>query len=120
MTLHARKLCIMNYDTQTSDRQSDHSMSFNSSAATPVDVFYVVHNANVCDERAHFLRSDLYETQPQAEAELARLRQANAGNSYSLWKSVTYIEPAEWLHRAVRSDGTLILPRLHGVEKLEC
>jgi hypothetical protein len=29
-----------------------------------------------------------------------------------------YIEPAEWLHRVVRLDGTLILPRLRGVEEL--
>jgi hypothetical protein len=60
----------------------------------------------------------LYETRPQAEIELARLRHGDAEGSYGVWKSVTYVEPAEWLHRVVRSNGTLILPRLHGLERI--
>jgi hypothetical protein len=60
----------------------------------------------------------LYETRPQADVELAGLRHTDSGGTYGVWKSVTYIEPAEWLHRVVRSDGSLILPRLRGVEKL--
>lgn len=85
---------------------------------TPVEVFYVVQSMGIVGERNHRLRSDLYETRPQAEVELALLRHADSGGSYSVWKSATYIEPAEWRHRVVRSDGTLILPKLHGLEKL--
>jgi hypothetical protein len=83
-----------------------------------VEVFYVVQSTGLLGERHHRLRSDLYETRPQADVELAGLRQADSAGTYSVWKSVTYIEPAEWLHRVVRSDGSLILPRLRGVEKL--
>lgn len=78
----------------------------------------MVKSTGVLGERDHCLRSSLYETRSQAETELARLQDADSGGSYAIWKSATYIEPAEWLHRVVRSDGTLILPRLHGVEKL--
>jgi hypothetical protein len=88
------------------------------SVISPLEVFYVVQSSGVAGERNHRLRSDLYETRPQAAAEVARLRHADSGGSYSVWKSATYIEPAEWRHGVVRSDGTLILPRLHGLEKL--
>ena len=88
------------------------------SRTSPLDVFYVVESTGIGGERSNHLRSDLYETRPQAEIELARRRQADSGGRYSVWKSATYIEPAEWRHRVVRSDGTLILPRLHGLEKL--
>lgn len=86
--------------------------------ASPHEVFYIVQSTGVVGERNHRLRSDLYETRPQAEVELSRLRQTDAAASYSVWKSATYVEPAEWRHRVVRSDGTLILPRLHQFEKL--
>lgn len=84
----------------------------------PLEVFYVVQSTGIAGERNHHLRSDLYETRRQAEDELARHRHADSAGSFSVWKSATYIEPAEWLHRVVRSDGTLILPRLHGLQKL--
>jgi hypothetical protein len=87
-------------------------------AAPPLDVFYVVQSSGRGGERDHRLRSALYETRPQADTELVRLRREDSHSIYSVWKSATYIEPAEWLHRLVRSDGTLILPRLRGVEKL--
>ena len=93
-------------------------MSFSGPTASPVDVFYVVQSTGDLGERAHCLRSDLYETRPQAETKLAHLRGENPGRSYGVWKSATYVEPAEWRHRVVRSDGTLILPRLRGVEKI--
>jgi hypothetical protein len=93
-------------------------MSSPASTAPPLEVFYVVQSTGVVGKRSHRLRSDLYETRPQAAAELARVRHADSGGSYSVWKSATYIEPAEWRHRVVRADGTLILPRLHGLEKL--
>jgi hypothetical protein len=88
------------------------------SAPAPLEVFYVVQSTLVVGERNHHLRSDLYETRPQAEVELARLRRADSCGSYSVWKSATYIEPAEWRCRVVRSDGTLILPQLYGLEQL--
>ena len=87
------------------------------SVAPPVEVFYVVQTNGVPGERNHRIRSDLYETRAQAQVELTRIRQTETAGGYSVWKSETYVEPAEWLHRVVRSDGTLILPRLHGLAK---
>jgi hypothetical protein len=109
---------MMKHDASAPNRDSTSSRSFCAAAAPPLEVFYVVQSTGVLGERDHRLRSDLYETQPQADVELAGLRHADSGGTYSVWKSVTYIEPAEWLHRVVRSDGSLILPRLRGVEKL--
>lgn len=88
--------------------------------AVAVDVFYIVQSKGERGERDHRLRSDLYDTQATAEMELTRLRTADVADaaSYGIWWSTTYIEAAEWLHRVVRSDGTLILPRLRGVRKL--
>ena len=93
-------------------------MSFPAAAAPPVEVFYVVQTKGIPGQRDHTLRSILYETRSQANVELDRIRHADADGTYSVWKSVTYVEPAEWLHRVVRANGTLILPRIHGVEKL--
>ena len=111
---------MMKHDALSSNRGSHswHSAAAVAAAAPPVEVFYVVLSAGIVGERDHHLRSDLYETRPQADVELARLRGTDSTGSYSVWKSVTYIEPAEWLHRVVRCDGTLILPRLRHVEKL--
>jgi hypothetical protein len=86
--------------------------------APPLEVFYVVLSNGALGERTHLLRSALFETRSQADIELARLQAADTGADYGVWKSVTYIEPAEWLHRVVRADGTLILPRLRGVDKM--
>jgi hypothetical protein len=80
------------------------------------EVFYVVESRSGGGERNHRLHSDLYETRPQAEAELARLSHEAGPARYSVWGSATYVEPAEWRHRVVRTDGTLILPRLRRVE----
>jgi len=85
--------------------------------AAPVDVFYIVLTQGERGERGHSLRSPLYDTRDGAEPELTRLRAADGAGSYGIWRSTTYIERGEWLHRVLRSDGTLILPRLHGVEK---
>jgi hypothetical protein len=82
-----------------------------------MDVFYVVQSTGVVGERSNCLRSALFESRSQADTELNRLRIEDSAGSYEIWKSTTYIEPAEWLHRVVRSDGTFIIPRLHGVEK---
>lgn len=99
-------------------RRSDDSKSFSISDSTPVDVFYVVQSTGARGgEREYRLCSALYETRPQAETEIFRQRNANSGGRYEVWKSVRYVDPAEWLHRVVRIDGTLILPRLHGLEK---
>jgi len=107
----------MKRDVPGWNRRLNGWMSSPVSAASPLEVFYVVQSTGVVGERNHCLRSDLYETRPQAAAELARLRHADSGGCFSVWKSATYIEPAEWRHRVVRSDGTLILPRLHSLEK---
>jgi hypothetical protein len=108
----------MKRNTPGWNRRSEDWMNFSATAMAPAEVFYVVQSTGIVGERNHRLSSDLYETRPQAEAELAQRRHADSSGSYSVWKSATYVEPAEWLHRVVRSDGTLILPRLHGVEKL--
>lgn len=86
-------------------------------ATTPLEVFYVVRTTAVRGERSHYLCSSLYQTRPQALTERDRLQQENAADVYSVWKSETYIEPAEWLHRVVRTDGTIILPRLRGTSR---
>lgn len=112
--------CMMKHDTLASNRGSDSWQSYSASepVASPVEVFYVVQSAGVTGDRDHRLCSLLHETRQQADLELTRLRRADSAGTYSVWKSSTYIEPAEWLHRVVRTDGTLILPRLHGLEKL--
>jgi hypothetical protein len=92
-------------------------MNVSAPITAPVEVFYIVQSTGIPGQRTHRLRSDLYETRPQAEARLAELRHADSGGRYSVWKSATYIEPAEWLHRVVRADGTLILPRLQALRK---
>ena len=107
----------MKHATNGSHRGSE-SWTSSAPVASPEEVFYVVQSTGILGERDHRLRSDLYAARPQADEELARLRHADAAGSYGVWKSVTYIEPAEWLHRVVRSDGSLILPRLQGLDKL--
>jgi hypothetical protein len=107
----------MKHDTLTSGGRPDRSTSFSASVEVPAEVFYVVQSNGALGERDHHLRSDLYETRLQADSELSRLRAANSGESYGVWKSATYIEPAEWRHRVVRFDGTLVLPRLRDAEK---
>jgi hypothetical protein len=111
------RVCTMKHATLGMDRDSN-SWARSSAHVTPLDVFYVVESTGIVGERNHRLRSDLYETRPQADVELLRLRRADCAGSYSVWKSATYVEPAEWLHRVVRADGSLILPRLHGLERL--
>ena len=111
------KLRTMKQDSLASGGGSNGSKHFCAPAAAPREVFYVVESTGIVGERDHRLRSALYETRPQAQMELVRLRAEVSGGSYSVWKSATYVEPAEWLHRVVRVDGSLILPRLHGVEK---
>ncbi len=93
-------------------------MSSSTHSPGPTEVFYVVQSTGVdLGERSHRLSSALYQTRRQAETELSRLRTATPHGTYGVWKSATYVEPAEWLHRVVRSDGSLILPRLKGAEK---
>jgi hypothetical protein len=108
----------MKQATHASGLHSDRSRSFSSSDALPVEVFYVVRSAGDFPERAHSIRSDLYETRSQANTERARLQDADPDSNYGVWKSATYVEPAEWLHRVVRFDGTLVLPRLRGAERI--
>ena len=102
-------------------KTSSNSRDFARPTEAPVEVFYVVRTKALQGERAvqlpaerqHRLSSPLYETRHQAQDELALLQRQHAGGVYSIWKSERYVEPAEWLHRVVRADGTMILPRLH-------
>jgi hypothetical protein len=81
---------------------------------TSVDIFYVVRTLAAEGERNHYLCSVLYETGPQAQTELTRLQREDAAARYEVWKSATFVEPAEWRHRVVRADGSLIHTRLRG------
>jgi hypothetical protein len=87
--------------------------------AAPVEVFYVVRTTAAEGERNHCLSSALYETRLQAQSELDRRQGEDGSASYSVWSSQTYVEPAEWRHRVVRADGTMIVPRLHGTTRLD-
>lgn len=106
-------------DRHLSKWHHDGMMQLTPSSAVPTNVFYIVQSKGDRGERDHRLHSALYETHAGAETELSRLQAADepSAASYEIWRSATYIDPAEWLHRVVRSDGTLILPRLRGAEK---
>jgi len=78
------------------------------SVTAPSDVFYVVESVGTARRREHRTSSPLYETRPQAEAEGARLRQANPAKDYSVWMRTTHIEPPQWLFDVVMADGTVI------------
>ena len=85
----------------------------------PADVYYVVQTlGTTLGEREHYLSSALFETRSQAHAELARIAKANAGNTYSVWKGSTYIEPARWAYDVVLADGTVLHPKEHGTLRL--
>jgi hypothetical protein len=118
MRRRRRLIAMMKHDTLTATPTRDGSQSFCVPDTPPVDVFYVVRSAELSGDRAHRLCSPLYETRPPADTELVRLRREDRSGAYSVWKSATYVEPAEWLHRVVRLDGTLILRRLCGAEEL--
>ena len=83
----------------------------------PLEVFYVVRTTGgVVGKRQHRICPPLYETPQQAQMELMHLRGvASNSGTYSVWKSTTYIEPAEWLYDVVIADGSIIraaeLPR---------
>jgi hypothetical protein len=77
--------------------------------AAPLAVFYVIETTGrVIGERHHRVCSHMFETRFQAHTELARLELANASGAFSIWKSTTYVEPAEWLYDVIMADGTVI------------
>jgi hypothetical protein len=65
---------MMKPDALTPNPDSNSPHSFCAAAAPPAEVFYVVQSTAVLGERDHPLHSDLYETRPQADLELVRLR----------------------------------------------
>jgi hypothetical protein len=83
-------------------------MSVPDVATTPADVFYVVQSSGLPGQREHDVSSLLYETHAQANTELTRLKAANPGGDYDIWKSSTYIEPPLWLYCVVLADGTVV------------
>jgi hypothetical protein len=78
------------------------------SVMAPSEVFYVVETWSSARKREHQTCSVLYETRPQAEAERARLTQANPGRIYNVWKHTTHIEPPLWLMDVVMADGSVL------------
>jgi hypothetical protein len=83
----------------------------------PLEVFYVVQTTGgVIGRRHHRICPPLYETPRQAQIQLTHLRgAAAASDTYSVWRSTTYVEPAGWLYDVVIADGSIIraaaLPR---------
>jgi hypothetical protein len=77
---------------------------------TSADVFYVVQTTTGAPgRREHRLASILYEARAHADAELARLCAARPAD-YAIWKSTTYVEPPQWGHAVMRTDGTVASP----------
>jgi hypothetical protein len=74
----------------------------------PADVYYVVQSSGKVGRRDHQMVSALYETRPQADAELARLRGEKKGVVLSVWMRTTHVEPAQWLSDVIMADGTII------------
>ncbi len=63
----------------------------------------------VIGTRRHRICPPLYESAHQALIELKRLQVTATGNdTYSVWKAVTYAEPAEWLYDIIAADGSVI------------
>ena len=66
----------------------------------PLEVFYVVQTSSgAIGKRHHRVCPPLYETRPQAQTELIHMQTASSSRgTYSIWKTSTYVEPAEWLY----------------------
>lgn len=79
----------------------------------PLEVFYVVQTTgDVIGSRRHRICPPLYESAHQAQVELMKLQAAASGDdTYSVWKAVTYVEPADWLYDIVVADGSVIRRR---------
>jgi hypothetical protein len=78
--------------------------------SVPLEVFYVVRTTgDVVGTRRHRICPPLYETRHQAQAKLMKLQAAGSGSdTYSVWKAVTYVEPADWLYDVVIANGSVI------------
>lgn len=95
-----------------SGRLRQHTAVTDVGMRAPLEVFYVVHTTSgAVGERCHRICPPLYETPHQAEKELRQLRARVPGGIYSVWKSATSIEPADWLYDVVIADGSVIRAR---------
>jgi hypothetical protein len=94
---------------QRAARTLEDTMSLHASPAAPADVFYVVQSTGAPGRREHRLSSVLYQTRPQALAELVRLSAAYPGD-YAIWKGTTHVEPPRWGHAVMLSDGKVVPP----------
>jgi hypothetical protein len=74
----------------------------------PSDVYYVVQSSGIAGRRDHEVISPLYETRPQADAELARLRSVKKRGVLTVWMRTTQEEPPQWLSDVVMADGSVI------------
>jgi hypothetical protein len=83
-------------------------MSSTDAAGTPAEVFYVVQSVGLIGDRQHHVSSVLYETRRQAETELARLRSNEPDSTYSVWQSISYTEPHQWVGPVVLANGTVV------------
>ena len=95
-------------------------MSTENIAWTPTDVFYVVQSTGLEGEQQHRVCGVLYETRLQAEAELNRLRKDRPNLRYSVWHSVTYVEPHSWLYPVVLADGAVVTSDRHNARTAPC
>jgi hypothetical protein len=92
---------------------SHHRASVDDDRPAPLEVFYVVQTTgDVIGSRRHRLCPPLYESAHQAQIELMKRQAAASGKeTYSVWKAVTYVEPADWLYDIVVADGSIIRPK---------
>jgi len=84
-------------------------MSLSASLTTPQTCSTSFRAPAALGRREHRLSSVLYETRPDARAELVRLSAAHPGD-YAIWKGTTHIEPPQWGHTVMLADGTLVPP----------
>jgi len=87
-----------------------HSPRADDSTPVPFEVFYVVQTtADVICKRHRRRCWPLPEPRQHAQIELVRFQTVSAGGgTYSIWKAMPYLEPAEWLYDVVVVDGALI------------
>ena len=76
--------------------------------AAPADVYYVVQSSGIAGKHDHEVISPLYQTRPQADAELARLRNLKKKGVLTVWMRTAREEPPQWLSDVIMADGTVI------------
>jgi hypothetical protein len=87
-------------------------MNTSTQQSAPADVYYVVEFPRAMGQRDLQMSSLLFETRPQAEREMARMRKANRAGVFGVRTYTTPTKPVQWLSDVVMADGTII-PATH-------